>query len=137
DAYNETDRDESIGKWQRVFGEALAAGEAKEAGRVSEAMAKSAAVVLAGHFQDLVELVKQKGRAALPARIMRLPYVQRPKWRNASQQYTVKLTADLHISKHGAYIRPVTSLEPLQAGRGIRFTASNNVGVPFPNNYKV
>lgn len=137
DAYNEVDRDESIGKWQRVFGDTFAAGEAKEAGRVSESMAKSAAFVLAGHFQDLVALVKQKGREAIPARIMRLPYVQRPKWRNATQQYAVKVSAQLLVSRDGAYIRPVTSLEPLQAGRGIRFTATNNIGAPFPTNFKV
>jgi hypothetical protein len=135
-AYEEVDRDESIGKWQRVFGDAFAAGEAKEAGRVSESIANSA-VMLAGRVQDLVELVKQKGRDALPARILRLPYVQRPKWRSASQQLTVKVAADLHLSKYGAYVRPVTSLEPLQAGSSVRFTATNNVGAPFPNTYKI
>lgn len=137
DAYTETDRDESIGKWQRVFGDTFAAGEAKEAGRVSESMARSAALVLSDHFQDLVSLVKQKGREALPARILRLPYVQRPKWRNATQQFTVKVSAQLLVSKHGAYIQPVISLEPIQAGYGIRFTATNNVGAPFPDNFKV
>jgi hypothetical protein len=137
EAYNEADRDESIGKWQRVFGDTFAAGEAKEAGRISESIAKGAALVLAEHFQDLVAQVKQKGREALPARIMRLPYVQRPKWRNAIQRLTVKVSAKLLVSKHGAYIRPVTSLEPLHAGHGICFTATSNFGLPFPGNYKV
>lgn len=137
DAYNETDRDESIGKWQRVFGDAFAAGEAKESARVSESVAKSAALVLAGHFWDLVDLVKMKGRDALPSRITRLPYVHRPRWRLAAQQYTVKVSAELLTARHGAVIRSVASLEPLQAGRAIRFTATNNVGAPFPNGYWV
>jgi hypothetical protein len=137
DAYNETDRDESIGKWQRVFGDAFAAGEAKEAARVSESVTKSAALVLAGQFLDLVDLIKVKGQEALPARIARLPYVHRPKWRTASQQYTVKVSAELLMSRQGAYIRPVTSLEPVQKGRAIRFTAWNSVGAPFSSEFTV
>lgn len=134
DAYNETDRDESIGKWQRVFGDAFAAGEAKEAGCFSESLTKSAALVVAGHFRDLVDLVKVGGRGALPARITRLPYVHRPKWRTAPQQYSVKVAAELLMSLKGTYIRPVTSLEPLQKGRAIRFTAMSNIGAPFSTN---
>lgn len=137
DAYNETDRDESIGKWQRVFGDAFAKGEAKEAARFSESVAKSTTLVSADHFRDLVDLVKIKGREALPARITRLPYIHRPKWRTASQQYTVKVSSDLLMERNGAYIRSISSLEPVQKNRAIRFTATNNVGAPFPNQYKV
>jgi hypothetical protein len=137
DAYNETDRDESIGKWQRVFGDAFAKGEAKEAARFSESVARSTALVSADHFRDLVDLVKSKGREALPARITRLPYIHRPKWRTASQQYTVKVSSDLLMSRNGVYIRSISSLEPVQKNRAIRFTATNNVGAPFPNQFKV
>ncbi|MEN8506306.1 MULTISPECIES: SMODS domain-containing nucleotidyltransferase [Paraburkholderia] len=138
DAYNEADRDESIGKWQRVFGDGFAASEAKESARVSESLvAKSEAVVVAGQLRDLVDLVKQKGRAALPARLTKLPYVRRAKWRAATQQHTVKVAAELLTSMNGASLRQVASLEPLQPGRAVRFTATNNVGIPFPTNYKV
>nr|WP_205019825.1 nucleotidyltransferase [Paraburkholderia azotifigens] len=102
DAYDETDRDESIGKWQRVFGDEFAASEAKESSRISESVvAGSNTVALFGQFRDLVDLIRQKGRAALPARITRLPYVRRPKWRSATQQLTVKITADLLTSTRG------------------------------------
>ncbi|MFA6901618.1 MAG: hypothetical protein WC236_00905 [Gallionellaceae bacterium] len=137
DAYNETDRDESIGKWQRIFGDAFAKGEAKEAARFSESVAKSTTLVSADHFRDLVDLVKIKGREALPARITRLPYVHRPKWRTASQKYTVKVSSDLLMARNGVYIRSISSLEPVQKNRAIRFTATNNVGAPFPNQFKV
>ena len=54
DAYAEADLDESIGKWQRVFGDNFAAGEAKRAAeQVSEATT-GGGLVLGGHFQDLV-----------------------------------------------------------------------------------
>ncbi|KVU74716.1 hypothetical protein WK73_15135 [Burkholderia ubonensis] len=138
DAYNEADRDESIGKWQRVFGDEFASGEAKESARVSESLiVKSAAVALAGQLRDLVDLIKQKGRVALPTRMTSLPYVRRPKWRAATQQHTVRVAAELLTSMNGTRLRQVVSLEPLQPGRAIRFTAMNNVGVPFPSNYKV
>ena len=137
DAYDEPDRNESIGKWQRVFGGAFAANEAKEAGRVSESVVKSTTLILADHIRDLVDLVKVKGRAALPARFVSLPYVQRPTWRTAPQQYTVKVSANLLMSRNGSQIRVVSSLEPLQMGRAVRFTATNNVGLPFSNGFKI
>jgi hypothetical protein len=138
DAYNEEDRDESIGKWQRVFGEKFAAGEAEEASRISESVAKAeGALVVAGQFRDLVEKVKSFGARAIPARLIKLPYVQRPKWRLAAAQLTVKMTAELYTGAHGSRIRQVVSLEPLQPGYWINFTALNNVGAPFPTEYTV
>lgn len=137
EAYAEQDRDESIGKWQRIFGDNFAAGEAKESARLSEAVSRSDALVVAGHFRDLVDRVISCGREALPFRITKLPYVQRPKWRTASQSYRVNVSADLMTSLHGSRIRSVTSLEPLQKGKGIRFTASNTVGLPFDSTFKV
>ncbi|WP_423368603.1 SMODS domain-containing nucleotidyltransferase [Burkholderia sp. LMG 32019] len=138
DAYDEADRDESIGKWRRVFGDEFAAAEAKESARISESVvAKSTAVVVAGQIRDLVDLIKQKGHAALPGRMASLPYVQRPKWRTATQQITIKVGAELLTSRNGTNLGQVTSLDPLTSGRAIRFTATNSVGVPFPSNYKV
>lgn len=136
DAYNEADRDESIGKWQRVFEDRFAAGEAREAARISESVA-NASLVTAVPSRDLVDLVKVGGREALPARITRLPYVHRPKWRIASEQYTVRVSAELFMSRQGACIRRVTSLEPVPSGRVIRFTATGSVGVPFSGEFDV
>lgn len=137
EAFEETDRDESIGKWQRVFGDNFAAGEAKESARVSEAVAINQGLTHGNYFQDLVDRVKNLGRNALPARITRLPYVKRPKWRMASQSYRVNVTAELLTSLNGTPIRPVTSLEPLSKGRGIRFTASSSNGQQFASLYRV
>lgn len=139
DAYNEPDRDESIGKWQRVFGEDFAAGEAKESARLSESAAikMAGAAVSAGSFRDLVDLVKAAGAAALPARITKLPYMRRPTWRTAAKSLTVKVSAELLASHYGRRIRPTGSLEALPSGYSIRFTATNNVGTPFPDDYRV
>lgn len=138
DAYNEEDRDESIGKWQRVFGDKFATGEAKEAARISESVARSeGSLVVAGNFRDLVEKVKSIGARALPSRLIKLPYVQRPKWRLAAAQLTVKVNAELYTAENGSRVRQVISLEPLQADYWIKFTAANNVGAPFPAEYTV
>lgn len=140
EAYDEADRDESIGKWQRVFGDEFAAGEAKESARVSEAVAKSSGeLVVAGKYPDLVEKLRALGPQAIPARLTRLPYVQRPKWREAppSSQLTVRVSAELRTGEYGTTIRPVSSLQLLQPGYWLRFSATNNVGVPFPLEYKV
>lgn len=137
EAFAEEDRDESIGKWQRVFGDSFAAGEAKESARLSESVSKSDALVVAGQFKDLVQRVIEGGRAALPDRITRLPYIRRPKWRTASQSYRVKVSAELLAGSKGMRLGAVTTLQPLKKGRSIRFTASNAVGVPFESSFKV
>lgn len=137
EAFAEEDRDESIGKWQRVFGDSFAAGEAKESARLSESVSKSDALVVAGQFKDLVQRVIERGRAALPDRITRLPYIRRPKWRTASQSYRINVSAELLTDKKGTRLSRVTSLQPLPKGRSIRFTASNAVGVPFDSSFEV
>jgi hypothetical protein len=137
EAIAEEDRDESIGKWQRVFGESFAAGEAKESARLSESVLKSDALVVAGQFKDLVQRVIERGYAALPDRITRLPYIRRPKWRTASQSYRVRVSAELLTEKKGTRLGAVTMLQPLPKGRSIRFTASHAVGVPFDSSFKV
>lgn len=137
EAFAEEDRYESIGKWQRVFGDSFAASEAKESARLSESVSKSDALVVASQFKDLVQRVIERGRAALPDRITRLPYVQRPKWRTASQSYRVNVFAELLTEQKGMRQCWVTSLQPLPKGRSIRFTAFNVVGVPFDSSFKV
>lgn len=136
EAFAEADRDESIGKWQRVFGDSFAAGEAKESARLSESVSRSDALVL-GQYKDLVQRVIERGRAALPERITRLPYVQRPKWRTASRSYHVKVSAELLTEQKGRRLGSVTTLQPLPKGNSIRFTASNSVGLPFTSSLKV
>jgi Adenylyl/Guanylyl and SMODS C-terminal sensor domain len=130
-------RNESIGKWQRVFGDGFAAGEAKEAARVSESFSHNAAFAVPNQRNDLVERIKLLGSSELPSSIARLPYVKQPKWRVGTQSYHIKISADLLMSLHGASIGPVHSLDLLQKGRGIRFTACNSSSLPFGTNYKV
>ncbi|PRY04397.1 cyclic GMP-AMP synthase DncV-like nucleotidyltransferase [Paraburkholderia sp. BL25I1N1] len=140
DAYDEPDKEESIGKWQRVFGEDFAAREAVEkASKVSEA---ALAVVRANHgsagIGDLVVLVKRLGRTALPYGFERLPHMRRPRWRVAAGgQLSVNVDSQLWSARHGQQIRSIQSLTPAQPGYWVRFNARNNLGFPFPDSYKV
>lgn len=47
------------------------------------------------------------------------------------------IAARAYTSEHGDRIRSVANLEPLNAGRWLKFAAGNNVGVPFPAEYEV
>jgi hypothetical protein len=73
DAYDEQDRDESIRKWRRVFGEDFAAGEALEKGA---SVAAAALGDLAATSAVLVERVRTLGRRALATFPRRLPHVE-------------------------------------------------------------
>ncbi len=137
DAYAETDRDESIGKWQRVFGEDFAAGEAKRAAEEVGEASGGSNLVLGGHYQDLVEKVKALGAAAVPAKLRQLPHLRRPIWRRASDQYTVRVSAVLRTGQYGSTVRAIESAEALQPDYWARFTASASHGIPFTDDYKV
>lgn len=141
DAYDEADKEESIGKWRRVFGDGFAEGETKRAAeKISESVTTSngSSLLTANHFADLVAMVKALGSSAVPPRIHRLPHIERPKWRRASEQLTVRVTAELKTSEYGQFIRSIRSAEPLQQGYSVRFCALSSIGVPFqPDDYVV
>lgn len=140
DAYDESDKEESIGKWQRVFGEDFAAQATSEIASTVSKAALSAfrGSAIADGAVDLVALVKKIGRAALPHGFDRLPHMRRPRWRAATgTQLTVNVGAQLWTSRYGQRIRPIASLSLMQPGYWIRFNASNNLGLPFPDTYKI
>lgn len=141
EAYNEQDRDESIGKWRRVFGDDFASRETKEAAsRISESavVAKSTgAVALAGQYKDLVDWVKQAGPQVIPAKLRKLPHIERPKWRLSQNSFTVKVSAQLINGEYDSGLGQVSSGRPLQPNCWVRFTAGNNIGAPFPDDYRV
>lgn len=137
DAYDEVDRDESIGKWQRVFGDKFAAGEAKRAAESISESAGSGTIVLAGQYKDLVEMVKARGVVAIPPKLRKLPHVRRPTWRKLNDPYTVKVAAELRDRENANAVRTVNSADPLQPGYWIKFTATGALGVPFSDDYRI
>lgn len=140
DAYDEQDKEESIGKWQRVFGDDFAIQEAVEkASKVSEAaLAVVGGTTMLEGVYDLVALVKKIGWAALPSGFDRLPHMRRPRWRKMpGNRLTVNVSAQLWTARYGQHIHTLQSLEPSVPGHWVRFTAINNQGLPFPDTYMV
>jgi hypothetical protein len=135
DAYEEQDHNESLAKWRRVFGRGFAKGEALEEARIvtdsTVRLLKSSTATAAVFSGDLVEAVRRYGFRILPPRFYRLPYMDKPKWKQADSLILVRVRADLHVSEHGKYIGPVEGPEPLAAGRWLHFYASTNAGMPF------
>jgi hypothetical protein len=135
DAYIEQDRDESIAKWRRVFGHDFAKGEVLEEGRSvtksAVALLKSTTAAAAPFKGDLVDAVRRYGFQILPARFYRLPYMDKPKWKQADRFLPVQVKADLHRSKDGQLTRPVQGPEPSPAGCWLHFRALSNAGMPF------
>ena len=114
EAFDELDRDESIAKWRRVFGDDFASGAVLEEGKsVSKnaiALLKSSVSAAALFTGDLVEAVRQFGGRAVPARIYRLPYMDQPTWKRASQTIPVQVRAMLHAYENGPQVQAVTGL---------------------------
>ncbi|MFO1387710.1 SMODS domain-containing nucleotidyltransferase [Cellvibrio sp.] len=140
DAYNEADREESIGKWQRVFGDEFAAKAVvtKAASVSTEALALVSHVPAARGAKDLVALVQQIGLQALPAGFNKLPHMHRPTWRVARETpVNVLVKADLYASREGMHIQRFNSLDIASPDTWLRFQTINGVGMPMPNTYRV
>lgn len=127
DAYDEPDRDESIGKWRRVFGDDFAKSVVLEkAAQVSTAaamLAGNGAFTASGFIEDLVTLFTRFGRRALPAEFDRLPHKQRPPWRElADRRFSIDVVANQHLSENGRLVGNVPSGSgPLPKGQWLRF----------------
>jgi hypothetical protein len=143
DAYAEPDRDESIGKWQRVFGEDFAKSAVVEkAARVSDearALVESTALTPPGFVGDLVTLFTRFGRRALPANFDRLPHKQRPRWRSLPVPlFQVSVIATRHASRNGVWIdTPSSGAGPLPKRNWLRFMARTGMGTPISHDYEI
>ena len=143
DAYSESDRDESIGKWRRVLGDDFAKSVAIEkAARVSDAaqgLVEAAVSRVSGTKADLVTLFCRYGARALPLGFDKLPHKQRPRWRYApSSMFSVSVTATLHSSRSGPVLQQLRSGSgPLPKNSWIRFNACTAAGTPFGYEFDV
>ena len=143
DAYDEPDRDESIGKWRRVFGDdfARAVTIEKAANVLAEAQAhlKSTALTPPGFNGDLIELYKLLGAQAIPPKIRTLPHKQRPKWRRAKPLlFSVTVEARLHSGRNGQWLNTLTGVDaPLQKGRYIQFLVKTSTGMHLGPDYEI
>lgn len=129
DAYAEPDRDESIEKWRRIFGEDFAAETLKE-----EARSIRDRLLIPGMAQpltDAVAAVRIAGREILHRIPANLPWVQRNRWHMA-RNVTVSICADVYDKRFdGRHIGPLKSGQLIPKSREILLAAVNTIGSPF------
>lgn len=140
DAFDEQDRDESIRKWRRIFGDDFAKSVV-----IAEAARSVASAFLVGKAAadgisssaDLVALVSRFGARALPSNFDLQPHMQSPPWPVRGGLSYVQVSATLHPHEGGRTLKQVTGLEPLKPNSSIKFDARTAVGMPFSSDYKV
>ncbi len=130
DAFTEADRDESIRKWQRVFGEDFAKGE------LSEKMTSGVALMTKNTGeQDFVEEVILKGPGVLAKIPADLPHVKSPLWQFSSSRLGVRISGTEHARRHdGQPARKIVSGEILQRNTEVCFQAVDKSGLTFLDN---
>jgi hypothetical protein len=141
DAYAEPDRDESIGKWRRVFGDDFAQSVVIEkAAHVSvNALVEHTEFAKSAHAADLVTLFVRFGLRALPEGFDHLPHKQRPPWRAAPKPlFQVNVIATCHDSRSGCALKAVPSGDgPLPKHKWLRFQARTSVGMPIQGDFEI
>ncbi|HCK84810.1 MAG TPA: nucleotidyltransferase [Hyphomonadaceae bacterium] len=143
DAYNEIDRDESIGKWRRVFGDEFASSVTVEkAANISTAARDyldTTSLTPRAFDGDLVDFFARLGKNAIPPWFKSLPHKQRPKWRRAEKAvFGVTVSATLHDAKNGVWLTSLTgSDEPLAKYRWIQFQLRTSTGMPLGPDYEI
>jgi hypothetical protein len=140
DAFSEPDRNDSIAKWRRVFGEDFAKQVVSESARsVSKAavdVLKESVTAAATFAGDLVDAIKRFGSVALPRGFSKQAHMQSPKWRKlSSPAFPIYIRARLYQSKGYNKLKDnIQSLEPLPAGRWLEFIAITSQGLPPSTN---
>jgi len=133
EAFDESERDESMRKWRRVFGDSFAQGETAE--RATTALTKLAESVDRG--KDLVAVVLSHGRNVLARIPSTLPHVKPVTYRYAGRQSGVGVVAYEKRTKKSVRLGIVHSGTPVDKGSGLEFQALQSSGLPIPNTYKV
>ena len=123
EAYVEENRDESVRKWRRVFGD--------EFGRTAKVLRETAATAPSGRLAVRADLVPAvtSGRIDLSG-IPVWSHVQRPPWRRHGGGDGFSIVGWVHKSRHEAALHRLDSLRPLPKGRHLRFEASYQYGIP-------
>lgn len=126
DAYIELNRDESIRKWRRVFGDDFAKGEV-----VKKAVSVPAVALREdASSRELVAAVKSFGISILNRIPLDLPYIEKSPWRFNKHKISVVVCAKEYTEKKKKFIRELDNGMVIQKNRSIRFEAYPQWGLP-------
>lgn len=134
DAYGEANRNESIRKWRRLFGEDFAQDVTLEEAKTS-VMANYLAAQATN--SDEISLIRRLGTQILSHIPRNLTHVQLPRLREENV-LTVKVSGWRKPRKSGVRGSSISSGEIQPKNNGVEFQALNNMGIPFDKGtYKV
>jgi len=134
EAVTETDYDESIRKWRRVFHDDFAKGEAVN--RATAVMKTLAESVQSG-CSDFVDAVKLQGTRALQLIPKAFPHMQVLPHAKDANPLPIRIQAFEKPMKEGDRGRALNSGDTINANSGIEFKALQSTGMPWPEGYKV
>jgi len=141
EAFDEKDRDKSIGAWRKILGSEFAKSvvlenSAQATGEVRR-LVRSLLDSAGAHSSDLVEHVREWGTWILPPEFGRPPYMQPPPWPEAQRVTdSVYVSASWHKTREGPG-RVVASGEAVLAHGGLWFDVRVNQGDTVPGDYRV
>ena len=140
DAYEEIDRNKSISKWRRVFGDDFGKNEgelqaksitAKAVDHLRETVRAVPSSAL-GFVGDIVDLVKQYGVRAIPSSLSNLPYLSQPTWSAVGNHlFSAHITATLHRSRGGPLVREVRSGDVVPKKMELKLSTRVATGMPL------
>ena len=138
DAYDEENREESIKKWRRLFGEDFAKSETvAKASNAALSPYRALISTVANHSSDLVEAFYKFGAQLLPATFYNPPHLRTPPWRtNGYVSENVYVQATWHRSRNGGG-RSIEDGEILPPHGGLWLTPKMNFGEEIPHNCRV
>lgn len=141
EAYDETDRTESIKAWRRVFGDNFAKGEAITARMpVSEGatLVKRFLLSTGAHLSELVDAIKTYGLAILPDDFNSPVHMHQPPWRAlTSLNANIRVAATWHRSRDSEEGQAVQSGDILRAQGGLWLEAFIDSTTPIPDDSRV
>lgn len=125
DAYQETNRYDSLRKWRKLLGDAFAKDEViKAAASANTSLTKFTSRTRG----DLVE--NTNGELTDFTQIPFWPHAQKPKWRMARSQIYVNVSATFHSSKNALSLGNLDSGQSLSKDRHICFMVSPALAIP-------
>ncbi|MEP3052673.1 MULTISPECIES: nucleotidyltransferase [Paracoccaceae] len=139
DAFEETDRNKSISKWRRVFGDQFGKNEGEQQAKsvtvkAVDQLRENFATPALGFVGDVVDLVKKYGRRAIPSSLSSLPYLEEPTWRAVGNHlFSVNITSTLHRSRGGVMVSNVDSGDIVPKSFQLQFFAKTATGMPLDN----
>ncbi|WP_374383133.1 hypothetical protein [Dongia sp.] len=129
DAFQEGNEEESISKWQRVFGDEFAKGKTAITAIVQAALVP---INFANHaFRDAVDAVSSLGASALDHVRNTVPWMKPIPWRIAGNQVVPTIKATMHTSRHAQAQRALNSRDIVPKGVELRFEAYDRNGMTF------